>query len=146
MEKIFNNCPACGKKYNIPKEYIGRKVKCKNCNTEFVVQNQISAVIQTAYEKPVKKVGSFLNSMWTLIITPVLFLTVGVINTGVIWYFAVNIAEKRNQTLGFTFGIFATLFSIMMLRLIYERFIIIFKINNTLDKILERIENNKDLK
>ena len=42
MQKITNICNSCGKTIKgIPREYIGRKVKCPYCKTPFVVAKEI---------------------------------------------------------------------------------------------------------
>ncbi|MFQ6047846.1 MAG: hypothetical protein ACE5K7_00595, partial [Phycisphaerae bacterium] len=37
-EKLIVRCPACGKAYRVPPEGVGRKARCLECKTKFVVQ------------------------------------------------------------------------------------------------------------
>lgn len=41
IEKIRVKCPHCPYFFNIPKEYLNRKIKCTKCKHEFVVNKQL---------------------------------------------------------------------------------------------------------
>ena len=37
MAKVRIECPQCGKRYRLEDSYLGRRVRCKKCGTEFVI-------------------------------------------------------------------------------------------------------------
>jgi ribosomal protein S27E len=41
IQKIRVKCPHCPYFFNIPKEYLNRKIKCTKCKHEFVVNKQL---------------------------------------------------------------------------------------------------------
>jgi DNA-directed RNA polymerase subunit RPC12/RpoP len=55
IEVIRVSCPDCEKKYKIPEKFLGRKVACKDCGNQFLVQQQKTASSSRVTSSPKSK-------------------------------------------------------------------------------------------